>query len=79
MMCHIEFLDDQGGRFSVKYLAWCLMANHVHLIAVPARESSLPRGIGEARRAPSPPEKAGTESKELGIVSPELPTPGTPK
>ena len=30
-------LRDAG----VRVLGWCLMTNHVHLIAVPAREDSL--------------------------------------
>ena len=47
---YLKQLADQGERFGVKYLAWCLMANHVHLIAIPAEESSLARGIGEAHR-----------------------------
>ncbi|TFH09629.1 MAG: hypothetical protein E4H08_05405, partial [Candidatus Atribacteria bacterium] len=37
-------------RFGVRYLAWCLMTNHIHLIAVPESESSLAQGIGEAHR-----------------------------
>lgn len=32
------------------FLAWCLMTNHVHLIAVPNEADSLARGIGEAHR-----------------------------
>ena len=47
---YLKQLADQGERFGVKYLAWCLMTNHVHLIAIPAEESSLARGIGEAHR-----------------------------
>jgi len=34
----------------VEIWAYCLMPNHVHLIAVPESESSLARGIGEAHR-----------------------------
>ncbi len=30
--------------------AYCLMANHVHLIAVPPTEGGLQRAIGEAHR-----------------------------
>jgi putative transposase len=43
-------LREQGERFGVRYLAWCLMTNHIHLIAVPESESSLAQGIGEAHR-----------------------------
>jgi hypothetical protein len=46
----IDVLAGQGERFGVHYLAWCLMSNHAHLIAIPEQESSLARGIGEAHR-----------------------------
>ena len=35
---------------SVEIWAYCLMPNHVHMIAVPAREDSFRRAIGEAHR-----------------------------
>jgi putative transposase len=47
---YLRNLAEQGDRFGVKYLAWCLMANHVHLVAIPEEEHSLARGIGEAHR-----------------------------
>jgi len=47
---YIGQLAEQGKRFGVHYLAWCLMTNHVHLIAVPDSESCLALGIGEAHR-----------------------------
>jgi len=47
---YLELLAEQGERFGVRYLAWCLMDNHVHLIAIPDKEPSLARGIGEAHR-----------------------------
>jgi len=34
----------------VEIWAYCLMPNHIHLIAVPDSEASLARGIGEAHR-----------------------------
>jgi len=47
---YIKHLAEQGKRCVVSFLAWCLMSNHVHLIAVPDSETSLARGIGEAHR-----------------------------
>ena len=47
---YLDLLSEQGRRFGVHYLAWCLMTNHVHLIAIPEQELSLARGIGEAHR-----------------------------
>jgi putative transposase len=34
----------------VQVWAWCLMPNHVHLVAVPREGDSLHRGLGEAHR-----------------------------
>jgi putative transposase len=47
---YLHLLSAQGKRFGVSFLAWCLMTNHVHLIAVPEQERSLALGIGEAHR-----------------------------
>ena len=47
---YLEFMAEEAGRFGVTFLAWCLMDNHVHLIAVPKTETSLARAIGEAHR-----------------------------
>ncbi|MDX8413836.1 MAG: transposase [Mariprofundales bacterium] len=41
-----EWCENSG----IDIWAYCLMPNHVHLIAVPEREESLARGIGEAHR-----------------------------
>ena len=38
------------ARLDVAIWAYCLMPNHVHLIAVPASEDGLRRAIGEAHR-----------------------------
>ncbi|RNC71714.1 MAG: transposase [Desulfuromonadales bacterium] len=52
------FFDDEDRQFYLKLLAgytqkhnvqiwaYCLMSNHVHLLAVPETETSLSRGIG---------------------------------
>ncbi len=47
---YLGFLRREGGRWGARYVAWCLMANHVHLIAIPEREESLARAIGEAHK-----------------------------
>ncbi len=47
---YLKQLSEQGRRFGVEYIAWCLMTNHVHLVAVPKQENSLAQGIGEAHR-----------------------------
>jgi putative transposase len=47
---YVELLAAECGRFGTEILAWCLMTNHVHLVAVPEREASLSRAIGEAHK-----------------------------
>jgi putative transposase len=47
---YLEFMSRETQRFRVEILAWCLMTNHVHLIAIPADEGSLARAIGEAHK-----------------------------
>jgi putative transposase len=42
-----EWCKERG----VELWAYCLMPNHVHLIAVPQSADSLRRAIGEAHRA----------------------------
>jgi putative transposase len=49
-LLYVSLMSGQAERFGLRFLAWCLMPNHVHLIAVPRRADSLARGIGEAHR-----------------------------
>ncbi len=47
---YLSLLSEWCKKIGVEIWAYCLMPNHVHLIAVPEREESLARGIGEAHR-----------------------------
>jgi putative transposase len=47
---YIRLLHDESVRYGIKIWAYCLMDNHVHLIAVPERSDSLAKGIGEAHK-----------------------------
>ena len=49
-IAYLNLLRAQGDKFGVKFLSYCLMTNHVHLLAVPAAADSLARAIGEAHR-----------------------------
>ena len=49
-LSYLQFLAEETEKAGVTILAWCLMTNHIHLIAVPERENALARGIGEAHR-----------------------------
>jgi putative transposase len=43
---YLAFLQAQSARFGLSLDAYCLMGNHVHLVAVPRRPDSLARAIG---------------------------------
>ena len=47
---YLELLSEWTRKYGVEIWAYCLMPNHVHLIAVPETEDGLARAIGEAHR-----------------------------
>ena len=47
---YVSLLSEWCKKCGVEIWAYCLMPNHVHLIAVPGSEDGLRRGIGEAHR-----------------------------
>ena len=47
---YLELMADWCRERGVEIWAYCLMPNHVHLIAVPQSEDGLGRALGEAHR-----------------------------
>jgi len=47
---YLGLLTEWCKKHRVEIWAWCLMPNHVHLIAVPETEEGIARAIGEAHR-----------------------------
>ena len=47
---YIELLAEHCRAHEVRIWGWCLMPNHVHLIAVPRREDGLRLAIGKTHR-----------------------------
>jgi putative transposase len=43
---YLRTLARQADRFGLEVLGYCLMTNHVHLIAVPRESESLARAVG---------------------------------
>jgi putative transposase len=43
---YLRLLAEEAGRHGLEVLGYCLMTNHVHLLAVPHAEDSLTKGIG---------------------------------
>ena len=49
-LLYLALMADSCDRFRVAIWAYCLMPNHVHLIAVPSTPDGLRLAIGEAHR-----------------------------
>ena len=47
---YLDLMAEWCEREGVAVWAYCLMPNHVHLVAVPSSEDALRRGIAEAHR-----------------------------
>ena len=47
---YVDLMAEWCAGCGVEILAYCLMTNHVHLIAAPATEDGLGRAVGEAHR-----------------------------
>lgn len=46
---YLSFLARHAAKYGAKILGYCLMNNHVHLIAVPAREDSLAKTLARTQ------------------------------
>ena len=49
-LAYLELIAQETARFGVEILAWCLMSDHVHFVAIPEEEHSLARAFGEGHR-----------------------------
>jgi len=43
---YLQILQEQAGKYGLDILGYCLMTNHVHIVAIPHAEDSLAKGIG---------------------------------
>ncbi len=47
---YLELMSEWCAKYKVQVWAYCLMPNHVHLVAVPETKAGLNLAIGEAHR-----------------------------
>jgi putative transposase len=47
---YLKLIKRHGEKAGISFLAYCLMDNHVHMIAIPDNKESFAKGIGEAHR-----------------------------
>jgi putative transposase len=45
---YLSLLSDRSQQAGLRLLGYCLMTNHVHLVAIPTRTDSLARALGRA-------------------------------
>ena len=58
---YLDTLRERSQRYGVTLLGYCLMTNHVHLVAIPERPDSLARALGQSGMDPkSEASKEGT-------------------
>jgi putative transposase len=43
---YLELLQEQAQKYGLEVLAYCLMGNHVHLVAIPHADETLAQAIG---------------------------------
>jgi putative transposase len=43
---YLRLLTEQAGTYGLEVLGYCLMTNHVHLVAVPHAEDALAKAVG---------------------------------
>jgi putative transposase len=43
---YLELLQEQTQKYGLEVLAYCLMSNHVHLVAIPHAEEALAQAVG---------------------------------
>jgi len=43
---YLGYLKESAERYELAVSAYCLMTNHIHLVATPAREESLSKALG---------------------------------
>ncbi len=43
---YLSILKEQSEKYGLEVIGWCLMTNHVHLIATPGDSNSLAKAVG---------------------------------
>ncbi len=43
---YLEILKQQTEKYGLTIMGYCLMTNHIHLVAIPAQEDSLAKAVG---------------------------------
>ena len=63
---YLEILNEQADRYKTDILAWCLMRDHINLVATPRKKNSLAKTIGRTHFAYS--QYIGKRRKRVGSL-----------
>jgi REP-associated tyrosine transposase len=47
---YLSYLEESAQRYGLAVSAFCLMTNHIHLVATPETEQSLSKTLGRKNR-----------------------------
>ncbi|MFH1615605.1 MAG: transposase [Planctomycetota bacterium] len=45
-LVYLDYLKQHADKYRLEVLGYCLMTNHVHIVAIPGQEDSLAKAIG---------------------------------
>ena len=45
---YLDVLKEQSDKYGLEVTGYCLMSNHIHLVATPKNEDSLAKAVGRA-------------------------------
>jgi putative transposase len=43
---YLELLKEQADKYSLELVGYCLMSNHIHIVAIPHEQDSLAKAVG---------------------------------
>ena len=47
---YLEILNQQAEKYGLTLMGYCLMTNHIHLIAIPEKAESLSMAVGRPKK-----------------------------
>ena len=69
-MVYLQLLREYGERYAVCRWGYCLMSNHVHLVAVPMKENALANALRRAHSDYAPVCERETPNKRPFLAKP---------
>jgi putative transposase len=51
---YLELLKEQADKYSLELIGYCLMSNHIHIVAIPHEQDSLAKAVGRTHACQAP-------------------------